>query len=314
MKKAIFTYDYGGENIEAVKRLGYDVSIVYEKDITNSKEINDAEVLVCYNPFETLDISKMTKLKWIQLSSIGIDQLPVEAVKASNIVVTNNRGGYSIPMGEWIVMSMLELLKHSHILYKRQLEKEWKLDTSILELYGKTVGFIGTGSIAKEAAKRLQGFDVEVLGVNTNGREVEFFNRCYAMENIIDMLSLCDVVVITIPSTGETKHLINCKLIDTMKRGAYLINVSRGAIVEEEALIEALKEKKVGGAALDVFEEEPLGASSPLWHMDNVIITPHNSWISERRNERRWDTIYKNMQRYINGEKLSNIVDINKGY
>lgn len=312
--KALFTYDYGQEKMDAIARLGYELAYVKENDITNSEVTDDADVLVCYNPFLGLDISKLKKLKWIQLSSIGIDQVPRDKVKNQGITVTNNRGGYSIPMGEWIVMKTLELLKNSKEFYNKQNQRKWQIDTSILELYNKTVCFVGTGTIAAEAAKRLQGFDANILGINTAGRDVEYFHKCYPMSELGNVLGQSDVVVLSIPYTKETHHLINKDNISLIKKGACLINIARGSIMEEAALIEALKQGNLRGAALDVFEEEPLSPGSPLWELENVILTPHNSWISEMRNERRYKIIYENMKRYISGETLKNLVDLEKGY
>lgn len=312
--KVLFTYDYGPEQMQAIADLGYDLVYINENEITNSEELSDVEVLVCYNPFERLDISKLPNLKWIQLSSIGIDQLPRAKVSEQKLVVTNNRSGYSIPMGEWIVMNMLELLKNSKKFYEKQQMKKWQMDTSLLELYKKTVCFVGTGSIAVEAAKRLQGFGVKIIGINTTGRKVEFFDECFEMSQLDTVLAQADVVVLSIPSTGETYHLMNAKRLHALKAGACLINISRGNVIDECALIEALEQGGLRGAALDVFEEEPLSPNSPLWELDNVIVTPHSSWISEMRNERRYNIIYENLKRYINGEKLQNIVDIERGY
>lgn len=312
--KALFTYDYGKDNMKSIEAFGYDIKVVKEQDLIYSEDLAEIEVLICYDPFKTLNIEKMKKLKWIQLSSVGIDQLPIEYLKNTSIITTNNNGGYSIPMGEWIVLKALELFKNSKGLYENQVNRKWKMDTGILEIYGKTIGFIGTGTIATEAAKRFQGFGVNILGVNTNGRDVEFFNKCYAMSDLNEMLRLCDVVVCTIPYTKATHHLINEDRFKTMKVGAFFINVARGSIVDESSLIENLKSGKLAGAALDVYEEEPLKKQSPLWDLDNVILTSHNSWISEMRNKRRFNIIYDNMKRYIQDEKLANVVDLKKGY
>ena len=312
--KALFTYNYGGEKMKDIEAFGYEINVVPEQDLIYSEVLADVEALICYNPFKTLDIEKMKKLKWIQLSSIGIDQLPVEYVNNTSIIITNNKGGYSIPMGEWIVLKTLELFKNSKRLYENQANKKWKIDTSIMELYGRTIGFIGTGTIAIEAAKRFQGFEVNLLGVNTDGRDVEYFNRCYAMSKLDEMLRLCDVVVVTIPYTKDTHHLINEARFKEMKAKAFLINVARGSIVDEVSLIENLRNGKLAGAALDVYEEEPLREHSPLWDLNNVILTSHNSWVSEMRNERRFELIYNNMKKYVQGERLVNVVDLKKGY
>lgn len=312
--KVLFTYNYGEEKMKAISALGYELAYIGEKAIAYTREIADIDALVCYNPFDNVDISELKKLKWIQLSSIGIDQLPREKVLEQGIIVTNNRSGYSIPMGEWIVMSILQLLKNSRELFGRQIERRWKTDTAILELYKKTICFIGTGSIASEAAKRLQGFDARIIGINTTGKRVEYFHECHPMKELENILSQADVVVVSIPGTKETHHLLNENNIGAIKKGACLVNIARGSIIKEPALIKALEKGDLRGAALDVFEEEPLSPDNPLWDMDNVIITPHNSWISEMRNERRYNIIYENLRRYINGEGLMNIVDISRGY
>lgn len=314
MIKALFMYDYGKENIKKIEDLGYEVTLVDEKEITYTENLKDIEVLVCYNPFSTFDISNLEKLKWIQLSSIGIDQVPKDVVLKNAITITNNKGGYSIPIGEWIVMDILNLLKKSTYFYKKQNEKQWKMDSKVLELYDKTVTFMGTGTIAVEAAKRLQGFGVNILGINTNGRCVEYFSKCYSMGDIDKVLNESDVVIITLPYTKGTHHLINEDKFSSMKNNVFFVNIARGAIVDEKALISNLQSGKVAAAALDVFEEEPLPESSPLWSMDNVMVTPHNSWISELRNERRFNLIYENMKRYSENQDLINVVDINKGY
>lgn len=312
--KVLFTYDYGTENMNRISELGYDILTVRENEITNNDEVNSSDILVCYNPFDRLDISQMKNLKWIQLSSAGIDQVPLNEVQNKGIILTNNRGGYSIPIGEWIVMKILEMLKKSASLYKNQQKKKWKMDMSLLELCGKRVGFIGTGSIAAEAAKRLQGFEVEILGVNTSGRDTKYFNRCFSRDKMDEMLGLCDIVVVTIPYTKRTHHMINQDRFKAMKDGVFLVNIARGSIIDEKALISNIKEGKIRAAALDVFEEEPLDKNNPLWEFDNVIITAHNSWVSERIYERRFKLIYENLRRYSAREELINLIDLDRGY
>ena len=312
--KAIFTYDYGAEKTDLIRALGYDLEIIHESEIVNNEKVNGAEVLVCYNPFNRLDIKQMQSLKWIQLSSIGFDQLPIEDVTAKDILVTNNQGGYSKPMGEWIVMNILEILKNRKQFYSDQLNKLWKLDSGILELIDKKVAFLGTGTIAMEGAKRLQGFDANVIGFNTTGRSVEYFDTCYSIEELDIHLPSIDVLIVTLPHTEKTHHFLNARRMDLMKKDSVLINVSRGANIDEEALIEALKRDKFLGVAVDVFEKEPLPQDSPLWDMDRVYFSPHNSWVSERKNERRFNMIYKNMKNYIECKPLVNVVNMKRGY
>ncbi|OBR96398.1 hydroxypyruvate reductase [Clostridium ragsdalei P11] len=312
--KLLCTRDFGKKSISGIQRLGYDIEVVEDDNLHYKDEFRDAEVLLCYDPFKTLDISKMNKLKWIQLFSVGIDQAPKDDIRKKNIILTNNKGGYSIPMGEWIVLKILEMLKHSQKFYEKQKNKIWKMDMGILELWGKTVGFIGTGSIAKEAASRLKPFGVKILGLNTKGNDVEHFDKCFSLENVEDMLKLSDIVVVSIPYTKKTNHLVNENLFKSMKNGVYIVNIARGSILDEKDLLENIKNGKIAGAALDVVENEPLDESSPFWEFENVTITPHNSWVSDQVDIRRFNMIYDNLKRYASGDKLVNIVDINKGY
>lgn len=323
MIKALFTYDYGIEKMKKIEELGYEIILRKEKkyvsvnsihDIVFNDELKDVEMLCCYNPFSTLDIGKMERLKWIQLSSIGVDQVPKGIATKNNVIITNNKGGYSIPIAEWIVMTILEMMKNSKRFYEKQQKKIWKMDGSVLELYGKTVGFVGTGTIAIESAKRLSGFGVKILGVNTKGRDIQCFDKCYSREQIDGMLSQCDIIVGMVPGTKETYHMFNQDRFKAMKEGVFFVNPSRGSIVDEEELIKNLKNGKIRAAALDVFEREPLSLDNPLWEMENVIVSPHNSWISEMRNERRFNLIYENMRRFKKAEQLRNVVQLQKGY
>lgn len=300
--------------MERIRQLGYDIIEKSEKELYFSEELRDTEVLVCYNPFNTLDISKLPNLKWIQLTSVGIDQVPIDILKKNSITLTNNKGGYSIPIGEWIVLKLLEMYKNSKAFYQKQSQKIWKIDTSLLELYGKTIGFIGTGSIASEAAKRLKGFGVDILGLNTRGTKTEYFDKCYSIDKINEIVKLSDAIVVSIPHTEKTHNLLNEEVFQEMKNGVYLVNIARGSIIDERAMINNLNNGKIKCAALDVFEKEPLDKNNPLWEIENVIITPHNSWVSEMRDDRRFNIIYDNLKRYLSNQTLKNIVDLNKGY
>ncbi len=312
--KVLFTYHYGVEKMKAINDLGYEVIHINENEISNCQRVEDIEVLVCYNPFKNLDVSRLDNLKWIQLSSIGIDQAPLDYIKNNGIMLTNNKGGYSIPMGEWIVLKILEIYKNSKYFYRKQMEKQWKLSTDVYEIYGKNIGFLGTGTIAQEAAKRLQGFGMKVYGLNTKGRDTVYFDKCYGLSEIDELLEKSDIVVCTIPYTKDTHNLLDYERLGKMKDGSVLINVSRGNIINEKDLVRKINEDKFMGVALDVFDHEPLPKDSCLWEGENVYITPHNSWVSQMRNERRFTNIYENMRRFIKGEDLINIVDLNRGY
>lgn len=312
--KALITHKYKDKEFENLKDLGYEIIFKDERHLSFSAEIRHIELLVCFNAFDKIDINDFPNLKWIQLLSAGINQVPVDKVLKRGITLTNNRGGYSIPIAEWVVLKILEMYKNSRKFYHKQDEKIWKMDNSILELYGKTVGFIGTGSIAGETAKRLEAFGVNIIGINTNGKEAKYFNQCYSINKIEEIVPKLDVLIVSAPYTEKTHHLVGEKVFDSMKDGTYLINIARGSIIDEEALIKNLKSGKIKKAALDVFEAEPLPKNSSLWEFDNVIISPHNSWASEMNSRREYEIAYKNMKKYINGEELINVIDLKKGY
>ncbi|WP_025642511.1 phosphoglycerate dehydrogenase [Schnuerera ultunensis] len=312
--KALITFKYTDEEFKSLEDLGYDIIFKDERDISFSNDIKDADIMVCFDPFDKLDISMLPNLKWIQLLSAGINQVPIDKMVNQNIILTNNRGGYSIPIAEWIVLKTLEMYKNSKEFYEKQKNKDWKVDTSLLEIYGKTIGFIGTGSIAQEAAKRFEGFGVNIIGVNASGKKADYFHQCHSIDKINDIVGQCDVLIVAAPYTEKTHYLISEDVFKSMKDGTYLINIARGNIIDEKALINNLKSGKIKKAALDVFEIEPLSEDSPLWDMENVIISPHNSWASEMNFRRRYEIAYKNMKRYINKKKLINIIDLKKGY
>lgn len=314
MKELLITYGLLDSRKAELEKLGYKIHVENEKTIEYKEYMKEVEVLVCYNPFERIDIDKFENLKWIQLSSMGFDQVPLDKLKNRSIIITNNKGGYSIPMGEWIVLNVLELIKRRPQCYKNKELKNWKMDFKVKEIYGKTISFIGTGEVAREGARRLKGFNLEILGINTNGRDVEYFDKCYNMNSINQVVNKSDVVIITLPYTKETHYLFDKELISNIKKGAYLVNISRGGIIDENALIEAIKQRHLLGAALDVFEQEPLSKESELWTLDNVTITCHNSWISENIDHRRWGLYVENLTRYLMKEPLLNLVDINRGY
>lgn len=311
--KTLITFDFGEERMKGLKDLGCELIFMSDRHAVYNDELADVEVVIGYNPFAGLDISKLKKLKWIQLVSAGIDMVPAEYVIENSIMVSNNKG-YSIPIGEWILMNILELLKQSSRFYHNQSQKVWKIQKGIIELYGKTVGFIGTGGIAKEAAKRVQCFEARTLGLNTKGTETQYFHECFSTDRIDELLKQSDIVVVTVPYTESLYHLIDEGRISSMKDGVLLVNISRGTIVDEVALIEGLRSGKIAGAALDVFEEEPLSKESPLWEMENVAITPHNAFFSDKREDRMYDIIYRNMKKYIEGKEIENVVDVSRGY
>lgn len=276
------------------------------------EELESIDVLVTYNSFEKLDISKMKNLKYIQLGSTGFDQVPKDKIINRDILLCNNKGGYSIPIAEWIVSTILQIYKNTKAFYVKQLKKQWICDYSVSEIYGRRIGFLGTGTLALESAKRLKAFGVEIWGCNTDGRSIKYFDKCFSTDDMDEIFKNCDVVVSTIPSTKQTYNIVNKDKFELMKEGACLINVGRGKILDEEDLLKYAS--KFRAVALDVFQEEPLSENSKLWELDNIIITPHNSWVSEQNSIRSFNLFYNNLKKYISDKEPENIVKIEKGY
>ena len=313
--KALITYNFK-EKFEELEKLGYEIiyrpkSELIEKGI---EDIKDIDLLVAFDDFDVLNLSDFPNLKWIQLLSTGINQVPLEEVNQRNISLTNNKLGYNIPIGEWIVYNVLQLSKKTYKFFNQQVNKIWKMDTSLTEVYGKNIGFLGTGDIAKEASKRLAGFGVTIFGINSTGNPTEYFEKTYSLDNMTEILPSLDFLIVTLPYTDKTHQLVGKDIFDKLKPGVSIINIARGTIIDEAELIKNLKSGKIKGAALDVFEVEPLPLSSPLWDMENVIVSPHNSWASENAHSRRYSIVYENMSKYIKGQELNNLININQGY
>ena len=313
--KTLFTFSYGSENFKKLKDIGYEITYIPEAEITDAIYSIPYEVLVCFNPFQKISVQKMASLKWIQLVSKGLNHVPVSDINEAKIQVTNNSDATAIPIAELIISYLFQIFKQSKSFNCKQAAKLWQSNTDILEIYGKTIGFLGTGNIATQAARRLKPFGTTIYGVNTNGHEADSsFDKVCSLDHLDDFYSSCDVIVSTLPSTPQTYHLLNENSFSKMNDNVSLINVSRGSIICEQDLIARLKQGFFRGVALDVFETEPLPSSSPLWNFENVIITPHNALYSDLYDARVFEMIYENMQLYKDHKTLKNIADFVKGY
>lgn len=299
---------------DLIRKLGVNLTIIDEREISIQMDFSNIEVLIGVNPFPRLQIKEMSKLKWIQLLSTGINQLTKEIKSKPEIIITNMKGVYSIPIAEWAVGKILDISKYARFFFKKQNEKKWEFSRNIIELSNKQALLVGTGSAAIETSKRLKPFVKNIIGINTDGHLVKEFDECYPISHIMNILPDSDIVVISLPLTEKTYHLFNYDLMKKIKDNSILINISRGGIINENDLIELLNEKKFRGVAIDVFESEPLDTRSRLWNFNKLIITPHNSWFSDQIYERRFNVVYHNLINYLNRRKLENVVNIIKGY
>ena len=255
----------------------------------------DVEGVICNGLFLHHSIEKFTSLRYIQLTSAGLDRVPMDYVQAHGIKIFNARGVYSVPMAEFAIGGVLQLYKKARFFYEKQKEHTWEKHRGMIELFGKTVCVVGCGSVGTECAKRFQAFGCKVIGVDLYPREDASYKRIYELSELDKALLEADVVVLTLPLTEETRHIMNERRFAKMKDGSVLVNIARGAVVDEQALLKALDEKLLG-AVLDVFEEEPLSGDNPLWKKENVIITPHNSFVGDGNEDRLYQVIQGNLK------------------
>ena len=213
----------------------------------------------------------------------------------------NARGVYSIPMAEWALSGVLALYKNIETFTENQKNHSWTKNRNVRELSGDSVLIVGCGSVGTECAKRFKAFGMTVIGADIVNPQNDFYDEFYSMENINSAFNKADVVVLTLPLTGETKYFFNKDRFTHFKDGAILVNIARGAVVKEDDLINSLKNGKLSGAVLDVFEAEPLSENSELWDMKNVVITPHNSFVSPKNQDRLFDVAYNNIKEYMKG-------------
>lgn len=282
------------EQLNVLREKGHLVVFMQNEKDELPCSYEEVEGVICNGLFLHHAIEKFTSLRYIQLTSAGFDRVPMSYVQEKKIEIHNARGVYSIPMAEFAISGVLQLYKQIPFFMQNQKERRWEKHRGLLELYQKTVCIVGCGSVGTECAKRFQAFGCRVMGVDLFPREDGYYEKIYPLSEIDDCLSKSDVVVLTLPLTEETQHMMNEARFETMKEGSVLVNIARGAVIEESALLKAL-ENKLLGAVLDVFEEEPLQADNPLWTKENVIITPHVSFIGEGNKKRLENIIFKGL-------------------
>ena len=284
-------------------------------------DLRDADVLVTWS-LRSEQFRAARKLRWIHSPAAAVHALLIPEVIASDVVVTNARDVHGPVVAEHAIALVLAMAKRLPSAVRYQLERTWAQQQIWRELphpreiAGATLGLVGLGSIGLETAKRAAALGMNVIAVRehpemTSDASVE---KVFGPNGLDEMLQGSDYVVLAAPLTARTRALINRDRLRHMKPDAYLINVSRGALVDEPALIEALDQRRIAGAALDVFEKEPLPARSSLWKTANVLITPHSAALTEKLWERHYALISENLRRLLAGMPLLNMVDKRRGY
>ncbi len=327
------------ENIERVREVDGDFEVSYRKDLvppprwegdvvgeadwrrTDAQNeeflglLAEAEILLDFPRGLSKPLTEAApKLRWIQGGMAGAGPVARNfGILETDIVVTTASGVFSNPLAEFVLAGMLSHAKDFERLRKRKESKKWsEEETGTLE--GKTLCIIGTGSIGKAISERARPFGMKVLGVKRTVRKDDeahgYADELYSTEDLHAALGESDYVAVTLPYTESTENLVDAAAMDAMKPGAYFANVGRGAVVDEDALVERLRDGRISGAALDVFAEEPLPERSPLWEFENVIISPHSTDNVPRLMEEKLVELFcENLRRYLGGKKLRNVLD-----
>lgn len=249
----------------------------------------------------------LQKLRWFHSFSAGVDNPAFWALAERGVQVTNSSGASSRPIAQYVLAMMLRIVERMDDWSRAQAERRWE-SIRTDELTGKTVGVIGLGSIGGEVARLATAFGMRVIGCRRSQRRARSVDTLVPPERLPELLSASDFVVLAVPLTGATESLIGEAELRVMPSHAWLINVSRGRVVDEPALVRALKEGWIAGACLDVFWEEPLPEDHELWSLANAIVTPHNSGASRLNMERGTELFLENLRRYAAGRRLRNLV------
>lgn len=332
----LVTQTLSDEQVNLLKSVAKTVQVDYfpakNWDAVPEENWKNANVLLTHRTVPPVE--KAPNLRWIHTTLSGVDHLADSGwLERDNVEITTSSGVSSLAVAEHVLAMFLALDHRLSELHDFQLKSEWwkqrleKFRPS--ELRGSTVGIIGYGSIGREVARLLQPFNVRVLAAKrdamnpldtgfaaagTGDPNGDLFTRLYPMQAVATMVKDCDFVVVSVPLTAETRGMINAEVFNAMRPNAYLVDVSRGGVVDHAALVTAVKDKKLAGAALDVFPEEPLPPESPLWTTPNITITPHLAGISRENPARALNLFLENLKSYLDDDTLLNRYDRKLGY
>ncbi|MBC7251552.1 MAG: D-2-hydroxyacid dehydrogenase [Anaerolineae bacterium] len=301
----------------------------------------DVEVLYTYYIPDDL-LSRAPHLRWVQLNSAGADHVLDHPLMQSEVMITTASGLHAVRIAEYVFASIFAFVYRIPRMLHYQRRREWPSGRWDIfagpELRGQTIGIVGYGSIGREVGRIAHALGMRVLASKrtpqlaissdeyhipgTGDPEGKLVSRLYLPDQLPEMVAECDFVVVTTPLTPQTRGLISEKVLRAMKPNAYLVNIARGPVVDERALIRALQEGWIAGAGLDVFEEEPLPADSPLWELarasaegaGNIILSPHIAGFTLRYDERAVEIFAENLRRYLSGQPLMNLVNKERGY
>ncbi len=285
------------------------------------QQLRDAEVVIAWS-LRPEQFKVAAKLRWVHSPAAAVHQLMFPELITSDVILTNSREVHGPVVAEHVIALIFALAKRLPQAVQLQQKHIWAQDAMWRgrprprEVAGATLGLIGVGSIGHEVAKRASALGMRVIAAREHPEKgsSEGVQHVFSPAQLDALLSQSDYVVLAVPLTPATRGLIAAARLAKFKSDACLINVSRGPLVDEAALVQALHDHKLGGAALDVFEKEPLPADSPLWDLENLLITPHTAALTEKLWERHYALISENLRRYLNHQPLLAVVDKKKGY
>jgi glyoxylate/hydroxypyruvate reductase A len=277
----------------------------------------EADILFDFDQTHQEDLPELApKLKWIQATSAGIGQFvrKMGYDKRTNWIYTTASGVHARPLAEFVLMALLMFAKNYEYMAREKANHHWERYHAE-ELAGKTLAIVGLGKIGRETARLAKAFDMRVIGSRRNILEPTLFvDALYGPVDLDELLQQADYLILATPHTDETESLIGARELALLPAGAILINIARGAVVDEPALIAALQSGHLRGAALDVFAEEPLPSDSPLWDMPNVIICPHSASTAVTENQKIVDIFIHNLRCYLDGKPMQNVLDVERLY
>ena len=294
--------------------------------------ISQADVI--YTGRADFNPSQAPNLRWIQTNSAAVESLPSRPVAASGIPVANVRGAYTVAVAEMAVQMMLALVRRFGDIHSLQLDRRWPTEYAPLaaeRCHGKRLGIVGYGSIGRQVGRIAKAMGMPVLACkrrpeirqeqqrgfrfpDTGDPDGEIPEAWFGPDEIAEMFKTTDIAVMTLPATTETRSIVGRRELEALPASAYLVNIGRGAVLDEQALIECLQSGGIAGAALDVFAEEPLDSQSPLWTMENVLVAPHLGSYTNDQRDMAAEVLIENLSRYLNNRPLLDLVDLARGY
>ncbi|MFL5660529.1 MAG: D-2-hydroxyacid dehydrogenase [Ktedonobacteraceae bacterium] len=320
--------------LERLQRLSPDLKIEHfppqKNEVVPENMWHEAEIIYTF-PWGLPTPQQVPNVRWVHLYSAGADRILTQPLYTdTSITFTTSSGVHAINIAEY-VLTMVQFWYHRiPQLLELQHEKKWLPQNTLVpeELDGKTIGIVGYGSIGRQVGRLARAFGMRVLAMQNSSdhRDTGFQfpnvgdpdgtipEHYYTTDQLHDLLRESDVVLIAVPLTPKTHHLFDASAFQAMKASAFLVNIARGEICDEQALIQAIEQKEIAGAALDVFEHEPLPSESPLWNMPNVFVTPHISGLTSHYNARAATIFEANLRQYLAGKQLYNVVDRSRGY